>query len=136
MGTSMRNPGQILALRSAIVAATPEGSLVVASTSATGTVVLPSGASPTTMLMGLLYQASHPTLANQPVEVVTSGVFPGIAGAGITAGDLLTSNGTDGTVKAVGAAGGTNEGVIGQALESASTGERVAILINPFIRQG
>jgi hypothetical protein len=34
------------------------------------------------------------------------------------------------------AAAGTNVAVIGQALESAVTGDRVAVAINPFMKQG
>jgi len=136
MGTSLRNPRGLISLKSGIVHATPEGSLVRLSTSADYTALLPGGASPTTPLFGLLYQATHPTLDNQPVEVVTDGVFPGIAGASITAGDLLTSNGTDGTVKPVAAGAGTNEAVIGEAMEAASSGERVAIFLMQHIRQG
>lgn len=136
MGTSMRNPKGILAFSSVMAVSTPEGSVVQFSTTDDYTVILPSGAAPTTPLVGLLYQTAHATVANSPVEIVTEGVFPGIAGATITSGDPLTSNGTDGTVKPAAAGAGTNEAIIGFALEDALATERVSMLINPYVRQG
>ena len=65
-----------------------------------------------------------------------NGVYPLIAAGTITRGDFVTSGGTDGSVITETAAAGTNVAVIGQALESAVTGDRVAVAINPFMKQG
>ncbi len=136
MGLSGRSPGTIIAYASVMAVATPEGSVVVVSATDDYTVTLPSGASPTTSLLGLLYQPSHPTVADQQVEVVLDGIWPGIAGATITSGDLVTSGGTDGRVITAAPGAGVNVGVVGVALEDALVGERVAIQIRPYVRQG
>lgn len=135
-GTAMRAPQLIVSLNSSITAtAGVEGSLVVLSTSANDTVALPGGAQPTTPLFGFLYDSIKTD--NGPAQVVVSGIWPGIAGASITAGDEVTSNGTDGKVQSVTAlGGGTNAGVIGLALNSAASGERVAVRIAPYVKQG
>jgi hypothetical protein len=136
-GTRMRNPRGILTMSSVLAASTPEGSLVILSTTLDNTVILPAGSSPTvTPLFGLLFTTSSAT-ADQPIEVVTAGVFPGIAGGTIASGDEVTSNGTDGTIKSAGTiTGGTNCAILGVATESVVSGERCAVKIGPYIRQG
>ena len=49
---------------------------------------------------------------------------------------VVTSGGTNGSVITETASAGTNVAVVGQALESAVSGDRVACTIDPFIRQG
>ena len=62
--------------------------------------------------------------------------FAAASGGTITANDLITSNGTDGTAKTETASAGTNVAVLGPALEDGASGDRVATIINPFIKQG
>jgi len=135
MATSMRAPRGILSMASTLAASTPEGSIVVQAAGADDTVALPGGAAPTTPLLGLLFQ-DQPATANLPAQVVTAGVFPGIAGASITRGAELTAFDATGKVATAAPAAGTNVGIIGIALESASAGERVAILIKQYVKQG
>ncbi len=137
-GTSLRNPGKVLAFASLIPKGTPEGALVeLASTD--NTVQLPAGAAPTTPLFGLLYSKANPDVDNAQVEVVTSGIFPGIAGdASITGpGLMLTAEGTDGKLKVASASAGTNVAIIGVSMEAAAAeDERVAVLLTPgFLKQ-
>jgi hypothetical protein len=130
----MRNPREIMAFASSLTAASsPEGSAVVLDT-ADDQVKLPGGASPTTPMLGLLYE--KPAADNATAQVVTDGIWPGIAGASITRNDELTSNGTDGTVKTAAPTAGTNCWIIGIALESASSGERVAMKLTGYMKQG
>ena len=76
------------------------------------------------------------TTVTTPVDVVISGVYPVIAGGSISRKNLITSGGTDGTAIAESASAGTNVGVLGQAIEDGVSGDRVATVINPFIKQG
>ena len=70
------------------------------------------------------------------VDVIISGVYPVIAAGSITANNLITSGGTDGTAIAESAGSGVLVGVLGPALEDGVSGDRVATVINPFIKQG
>ena len=74
--------------------------------------------------------------AGDTIDLVLNGVYPLIAGGTITRGDWVTSGGTDGSVITETASGGVNVAVVGQALESAVSGDRVACAINPFMKQG
>ena len=98
---------------------------------------LPGGASPTTPLLGVVHRPDGSTAAiGDTVDVVISGVYPVIAGGSISRKNLITSGGTDGTAIAESASAGTNVGVLGQAIEDGVSGDRVATVINPFIKQG
>lgn len=134
MGLSLRHPGHILPLEteSAVV----DGDLVIVG-SADNKCALPGGADPTTALLGVVMRPDGSTASiGDTVDVVVSGVYPCRAGGSITRKALLTSGGTGGTAITQTATSGVVVGVIGQALESASSGERVSVLINPFIYQG
>lgn len=134
MSNSLRFPGQVVPL--AAQAILSDG-MVVRVGSADNTVRLPGSASPSTALFGVVMRPDGSSCAvGDIIDVVVSGVYPLIAAGTITRGDLLTSGGTDGTVITQAAAGGANVGIIGQALESAVSGDRVATLINPSIMQG
>ena len=80
------------------------------------------------------------TLTSEPVgdtvDVIISGVYPVIAAGSVTANNLITSGGTDGTAIAESAGSGVLVGVLGPALEDGVSGDRVATVINPFIKQG
>lgn len=134
MGLSLRHPGHILPFEteSAVV----DGDVVIIG-SADNKCALPGGASPTTALFGLVMRPDGSTASiGDTVDVVVSGVYPARAGGSITRAGLVTSGGTNGTVIAQAAGSGVIVGIIGQAVESASSGDRVAILVNPFIFQG
>jgi hypothetical protein len=135
----MRNPNQIVAMTmdSGVAINQVEGTLVVLKTGAVNdTVTLPSGTQPTTPLFGLLYEQG-PAVSGGTVQVVISGIWPGIAQGTMNAGDEATAYSTAGSVQSIsGLAGGTNAGIIGTVLESATTGQRVAIDIGPYVKQG
>lgn len=131
---TLRNPDFIVSLycESATVA---EGAVVVVG-AADFNVKLPAAADPDPASVCIVGLAKNALTAVGALDVVTSGVFPGVAAASITRGQPLTVANTAGGVKPAAPAGGANVGVIGWALESASSGERVAILIKPGAFQG
>lgn len=136
MALAVRNPGKIVGFTSQSILG--DGFLV-AMGSADLTVALPSGATPTTPLVGLVYAPgltpSGTIASGTVVDVVLDGIYVGRAAGTITRGDLVTSGGTDGTVITATASAGVNAGIIGEALASAVTGDYVSILIRPFIKQ-
>ena len=98
---------------------------------------LPAGADPdpkTVALLGLSFYAV--TSTQTAADVVTAGIYPGVAAASISRGQLLTVANTAGGVKPANPAGGTNVATIGYAMEDASSGERVAIDIHIGNLQG
>lgn len=69
--------------------------------------------------------------AGDPVQVWVAGrgdIVNAIAGAAITAGDFLVSDGT-GKLKPAGTAAVQAHSIVGQALAAASSGDRVAVRI-------
>jgi len=134
MGLSNRFPGQLIPVESQSILT---DGMIVRVGSADNTVRLPGGASPTTSLLGCMMRPDGSACAaGDTIDLVLGGVYPLIAAGTITRGDFVTSGGTDGSVITETAAAGTNVAVIGQALESAVTGDRVAVAINPFMKQG
>ncbi len=134
MGLSNRFPGQLVPVVSESILT---DGMIVRVGSADNTVRLPGGASPTTSLLGCMMRPDGSACAvGDTIDLVLNGVYPLIAAGTITRGDFVTSGGTDGSVITETAAAGTNVAVIGQALESAVTGDRVAVAINPFMKQG
>jgi predicted RecA/RadA family phage recombinase len=134
MGLSNRFPGQIVPMETE--SAVRDGDLVVVG-SADNKCAFPGGASPTTGLLGVVMLPDGSVAAvGDTVDVLLSGIYPVRSGGVITRGDQITSNGVDGTAKTETAGAGVNVGVIGQALESGASGERVSTNINPFIKQG
>lgn len=134
MGLSNRFPGQLIPVESQSILT---DGMIVRVGSADNTVRLPGGASPTTSLLGCMMRPDGSACAvGDTIDLVLNGVYPLIAAGTITRGDFVTSGGTDGSVITETAAAGTNVAVIGQALESAVTGDRVAVAINPFMKQG
>lgn len=134
MGLSLRFPGQMIPMVTESIVS--DGMIVIVG-AADNACALPGGASPTTSLLGVIYRPDGSSAAvGDTVEVVISGVYPVIAGGTVTANDLITSNGTDGTAKTETASAGTNVAVLGPALEDGASGDRVATIINPFIKQG
>ncbi len=134
MGLSSRFPGQMIPM---VTESVVSDGMVVIVGAADNACALPGGASPTTSLLGVIYRPDGSSAAiGDTVEVVISGVYPVIAAGSITASNLITSGGTDGTAIAESASAGTNVAVLGPALEDGSSGDRVATIINPFIKQG
>lgn len=134
MGLSLRFPGQMIPMVTESIVS--DGMIVVVG-AADNACALPGGASPTTSLLGVIYRPDGSSAAvGDTVEVILGGVYPVIAGGTVTANDLITSNGTDGTAKTETASAGTNVAVLGPALEDGASGDRVATIINPFIKQG
>ena len=68
-------------------------------------------------------------------DVVVGGVYEIKAGGTISRGDRITSDASGKAVAAAPAAG-TNNGIIGFALEAAVSGDLVAVLISPQTYQG
>jgi hypothetical protein len=84
---------------------------------------------------GLIGLAFNAATAAGPLDIVTDGIFPGVAGGTITRGDPLTSDAAGAVVTAAPGAG-TNYACIGHALASAVAGDRVPVQISRFILQG
>ncbi len=74
-------------------------------------------------------------LSGQIVDVVTAGVYEVKAGGVINRGGRVTSDGTGQAVAAAPSAG-TNNGIIGIALETCASGDLVTVLIDPGTFQG
>ena len=113
-----------------------EGAVLVQG-SADNSAALPAGADPdpkTVALLGLSLFAVTSTQTG--ADVVTAGIFPGVAAASITKGQLLTVANTAGGVKPAAPGAGTNVATIGYAMEDANSGERVAIDIHVGNLQG
>lgn len=134
MGLSFRHPGHIVPM--VCESAVRDGDVVIVG--ATGNqCAFPGGASPTSSLLGVVMRPDGSVAtAGDTVDVVLSGIYPVRAGGTIVLNDLITSNGTDGTAKTETAGSGVLVGVIGVAIEAGVSGDRVAVSINPFVKQG
>ena len=98
---------------------------------------LPAGADPNPASVALLGLSFYAVTSSQTsADVVTAGIYPGVAAASISRGQLLTVANTAGGVKPAAPAGGTNVATIGYAMEDAASGERVAIDIHIGNLQG
>ena len=129
MSTSRRNIQLVTPFAVSSLTAS-EGAVLVLSSSADNTAALPAGADPDPVSVAILGLSLFAITSTQTsADVVTAGIFPGIAAASITRGQLLTIANTSGGVKPAAPGAGTNVGVIGYAMEDASSGERVAINI-------
>ena len=140
MGTARRMPNEGAVKPYACNTSTVAlGALMVQDASNDDAVVQSSHSSPTLTtetFVGLAYTSftsSSPTMPN--LDVVTGGIWPGIAGGSITRGNPVTSNG-DGTLIVASPTTGTNCWIIGFAQESASTGQLFAVDIRPQVIQG
>ena len=134
MGLSSRFPALIVPMETEAVVS--DGMVVVVG-SANNKCTLPGGASPTTSLLGVVYRPDGSSAAiGDTVDVCVLGIYPVIAAGSVSRKNLMTSGGTDGTAIAESASAGTNVAVLGQAIEDGSSGDRVATIINPFIKQG
>lgn len=91
------------------------------------------GAAATDVLSGVAQ--SEPSSANKSLVVATEGISKVVAGGTIAIGDLITS---DSAGKGVAAApnAGTNNWIIGVALQVAATGEKFSVLLGVQRIQG
>lgn len=126
MGTALRNPGHILSL--ACDSANVLDGAVLVQGASNDTCALPSAANTRAQILGLATVSGNST-ANGPISLATNGIYPGIAGGSITRGDVLVVAGATGTVQSASLSTPVDASVVGVAMESASSGERVAILI-------
>lgn len=126
MGTSLRNPGQVVALL-CDSAAVLEGAVLVRG-AANDSVKLPGAANSRESFVGIAYQAGNAS-ANKSISVIINGVWAGIAAGTIARGDKLVVGGATGTVVAESLTTPPDAVRVGIALESVSSGERVAFLI-------
>jgi len=70
------------------------------------------------------------------VDIVSSGIYPGVAMATITQGQAVTVGNTAGGLKPAAPSAGANAMVIGIAQNDAASGERVAVAIHIYLMQG
>lgn len=126
MGTALRNPGQEIALL-CDSASVVEGAALFQGAS-NDTVMLPAAANTAAKFIGLAYQAGSSS-ANAPITVIRDGIWPAVAAGAITRGDRLVAGDTSGGVIAESLSTPPDATRIGIALESVSSGERVAVLI-------
>ena len=126
MGTAFRNPGQVVSMLcdSASVAA---GAVLVQGAS-NDTCALPGAANTRAKVIGIAYQAGSSS-ANSAISVIVNGIWAAVAGGTITRGDVLVVGGTTGTVISASISTPADAAVVGLALESAVSGESVAVLI-------
>lgn len=134
MAVALRFPTEVVP--AITESAVQDGDIVIVG-SAPGKVAFPGGASPTTMLFGVVMKPDgNPANIGDQVDVVVGGIYPVRAAGVIAAKNLVTSGGANGTGIAEAAGAGTNVGVIGQALDAAVANDKVPCQINPFIKQG
>ena len=133
MATSMRLPGQI---RQAIAEATiADGVACIVGTADYSAAV--AAADPVAGVIGIAKVDGGGSIASGgTVDIVTNGIYPGIAMASITQGQAVTVGDSAGGLKPAAPSAGANAMVIGIAQEDASSGERVAVQIGIYLMQG
>lgn len=133
MATSMRLPGLI---RQAIAEATiADGVACIVGTADYSATV--AGADPVAGVIGIAKVDGGGSVASgDTVDIVTNGIYPGIAMASITQGQPVTVGNSAGGLKPAAPAAGANAMVLGIAQEDASSGERVAVQISIYLMQG
>lgn len=135
MTTSRRNI-QLVAPFAVSSLTAVEGAVLVQG-SADNSAALPAGADPNPASVALLGLSLFSVASTQTsADVVTAGIFPGVAAASISRGQLLTVANSSGGVKPAAPGAGTNVATIGYAMENANSGERVAIDIHIGNLQG
>lgn len=133
MSTSMRLPGQI---RPATAEATiADGVVCIVGTADYSAAVCQTD--PVAGIIGIAKVDGGGSVASgATVDIVTSGIYPGIAMASITQGQAVTVGDTSGGLKPAAPGGGANAMIVGIAQEDASSGERVAVDIHIYLMQG
>ena len=124
----MRSPSCVLSFTTE--ASISDGCVVIQG-AADDKVKLPTGAATDFVVVGLAKVEGGGSVASgQGIDVVTCGVWPAKASGSITRGDRVVVADSTGKVK-TGNYAVAATAVVGYALESASTGERVAVLVMP-----
>lgn len=133
MATSMRNLGFI---RQAVAEATiADGVACIVGTADYSATV--AGADPVAGVIGIAKVDGGGSIASGgTVDIVTTGIYPGIAMASITQGQAVTVGDSSGGLKPAAPSAGANAMVLGIAQEDASSGERVAVQISIYLMQG
>lgn len=126
----MRAPLGILALVVAAGATITDGAVVVVDTVGDDKCKLPAGVGDFAVVGLAKIEGGGTKAAGLGVDVVTHGVHAAKASGAITRGDRVCIANAAGDVKTAGYAVGASR-VVGYALESASSGERVAVLVMP-----
>lgn len=133
MATSFRNPGNIF--QATAEASIADGVAVIVGTAANSATV--AGADPTAGVLGLAKVDGGGSIASGgTVDIVTTGIYPGVAMASITQGQTVTVGNSAGGLKPAAPALGANAMCLGVATEDASSGERVSVALGIFIMQG
>lgn len=133
MSTAMRQPG-LITQRTA-EATIADGVVCIVGTADYSAAVC--GTDPVAGILGIAKCDGGASVASgATVDIVTSGVWPGIAMASITQGQALTVGNSAGGLKPAAPASGANAMVVGIAQADAASGERVPVQINVYLMQG
>ena len=133
MSTAMRQPG-LITQRTA-EATIADGVVCIVGTADYSATVCSTD--PVAGILGIDKVDGAQTVASgATVDIVTSGVYPGIAMASITQGQAVTVGDTSGGLKPAAPSSGANAMVVGIAQNDASSGERVAVQIHIYLMQG
>jgi hypothetical protein len=133
MSTAMRQPGLITPRTAEATIA--DGVVCIVGTADYSATVCSTD--PVAGIIGIAKVDGAQTVASgATVDIVTSGVYPGIAMASITQGQAVTVGDTAGGLKPAAPAAGVNAMVVGIAQNDAASGERVAVQINVYLMQG
>lgn len=133
MSTSMRLPGIIISATAEATIA--DGVVCIVGTADYSAAVC--GTDPVAGILGIAKVDGAGSVASgSVVDIVTSGIYPGVAMASITQGQTVTVGDASGGLKPAAPGAGANAMIVGVALEDASSGERVAVNINVSIMQG
>ena len=133
MATSMRLPGLI---RQAIAEATiADGVACIVGTADYSAAV--AAADPVAGVIGIAKVDGGGSIASGgTVDIVTNGIYPGIAMASITQGQAVTVGDSAGGLKPAAPSAGANAMVLGIAQADAASGDRVAVQIGIYLMQG
>lgn len=138
MGTALRNPGQIIGLP-CISASVADGAVLVLASGTDDTVQLPGSVPVVSGVIGLakgVTTAAASSSAPQAMDVVLNGIYAGNAGAAITRGQAVVVNSTAGDLRPYNALLDEALQIVGTALESVSSGDKVALNILPNFGSG
>lgn len=105
-----------------------QGSVLVAATSADLSCQLPSGADTNAGIIGLAIKAGAANTTST-IQIVTAGVYRGVANGSITRSQLVTVATSAGDVKAVSVSTLPGATIVGMAMENATNGQPVAIAL-------
>ena len=133
MATSFRNPGFIM--QATAEATIADGVAVIVGTADNSAAV--AGADPTAGVLGLAKVDGGGSIASGgTVDIVTTGIYAGVAMTSITQGQTVTVGNSAGGLKPATPSAGVNLMCLGVATEDSSSGERVSVALNIFIMQG